>query len=47
MEGVMSWNRLGIERETDLSIFTETMVEMTWLEVENEVKNNSIVWRHT
>ena len=39
----MSWSRLGIERETDFSIFTDTMVEMTWLEVEDEVKNNSIV----
>lgn len=39
----MSWNRLGIQKETDFSIFTDTMVEMTWLEVENEVKNNSIV----
>lgn len=39
----MNWNRLGIKQETDYSIFTDTMVEMTWLEVENEVKNNSIV----
>lgn len=39
----MGWSRLGIQREIDFSIFKDTMVEMNWLEVENEVNNNSMV----
>ncbi|MBP8083869.1 MAG: creatininase family protein [Spirochaetes bacterium] len=39
----MNWNKMNLERETDLSIFSETMVEMTWQEVENAAKDNSVV----
>ena len=39
----MSWSKMNVGRETDLSIFTDTMVEMTWQEVENEAKKNSLV----
>ena len=39
----MDWKTLGIGKETDLSIFTDTMVEMTWIEVANAVEDNNIV----
>jgi creatinine amidohydrolase len=39
----MSWSKMDIGRENDLSIFTDTMVEMTWQEVNNEAKENSLV----
>lgn len=39
----MNWNEMGISRETDFSIFTDTMVEMTWQEVGNEAKEKSLV----
>lgn len=39
----MNWNTLGIKKETDLSIFTDTMVEMTWIEVKNAAENKKIV----
>lgn len=39
----MNWNEMDISRETDFSIFTDTMVEMTWQEVGNEAKEKSLV----
>lgn len=39
----MNWNKLGIGKETDLSIFTDTMVEMTWVEVKKAADNENVI----
>lgn len=39
----MSWQKLSIGKERDLSIFADTMVEMTWVEIQEAIKNKNIV----